>query len=118
MKNLRFVSAVMCFLLNGAAYAQEPDEPQPNARVMGPGPGKTLTPSRPAVKPADSAAAVASAIGLIPSARGYGPFLAICALHANSDRLAGPPSPRLQRLEQLQFDRKPSTILKAWAEAS
>jgi hypothetical protein len=66
--------------------------------------------------PADTAGAAATALALLPSPGGYGPLLAAYGYHTFSQRASIPESPRLARLNQLQFDRRPSTILKAWSK--
>lgn len=45
-----------------------------------------------------------------------GAILALCTWHAHTPAAAVPDSPRLVRLRQLQFDRRPSSILKVWAQ--
>ena len=64
--------------------------------------------------PADVAKKAASAVGL-GSARGVGPLLVLSSAQIGFDGATATPSPRLARLTQLQFDRRPSTILKTWA---
>jgi hypothetical protein len=71
-------------------------------------------PSPPAaLSPAATAAMAASAVGLLSADRASGPLLAITAIAARQP--PRPDSPRMTRLKQLQFDRRPSTTLKAWA---
>lgn len=82
-------------------------------------PGNGQGPGAPGVSAPASAkmdpAAAASAVGL-GLARRAGPLLALSSLHASAQRAAAPESPRLARLKQLQFDRRPSTVLKVWAK--
>jgi hypothetical protein len=102
-------------LVVAAALAAQAQVPVPGV------PGRTARPAAvpaaaAAPSPADTAATAASVVGLLGSGRGRGPLLAVAVLHARARQATAPPSPRLVRLQQLPFDRRPSAILKAWAE--
>ncbi len=68
-----------------------------------------------APRPTAAAATAAATVGLLGSPRSGGPILAVASFIARTPLAAVPESPRLARLKQLPFDRRPSTILKTWA---
>jgi hypothetical protein len=77
----------------------------------------TVVPATPAApSPEETAATAASAVALLGSARGCAPLLTISGLHVRAQQASAPESPRMTRLKQLQYDRRPSTILKAWTK--
>jgi hypothetical protein len=114
---MRYRILLVPLLLSVAALAvqgQDPGRPPvvPKGGETPPGvPPVSALPS-----PADTAATACSAVGLLGAEESCGPLLAVTILRARAQLAAAPPSPRLTRLRQLQFDRRPSAILKAWAQ--
>jgi hypothetical protein len=87
----------------------------------GGGPGKSGPPGTdPDAKPAEPApptpAAAASTVGLLGTPHTGGPYLAVSAFHVCMHLASLSETPRMTRLKQLQFDRRPSTILKMWSK--
>ncbi len=93
-----------------------PDQPQPMGNV----PGLPTLPgapnASPAPSPATTAATAASVVGLLGSPLARGPLHAVVVFRARMPQAPTPDSPRMVRLKQLTFDRRPSAILKAWAQ--
>lgn len=58
----------------------------------------------------------AGVVGIFGGAGGIGPFPSVAAMQFWGSRIVLPESPRMTRLKQLAFDRRPSAMLKAWAE--
>jgi hypothetical protein len=112
MKSRLLLIGLLASLLASAVPGQVPSPLPGKPAGLGAPPGKPAVASAPS--PADTARAAASALGLLRARPSGNSLLALAILRAQAFP-AAPPSPRLTRLTQLQFDRRPSTILKAWA---
>ena len=62
------------------------------------------------------AATAASTLGLLGGSAGLGSRVAVSALYRYAPIADAPETPRMTRLKQLQFDRRPATILNVWVE--
>jgi hypothetical protein len=110
------VVAVAGITTNAQVVPIMPDEPPPMGNVPGMPPNAPGAPNAsPAPNPANTAATAASVVGLLGSPSRRGPLLAAVVLRARLPQTPTPDSPRMMRLKQLTFDRRPSAILKAWA---
>jgi hypothetical protein len=108
---MKYPILLATLLLSATALAVQGQAP---AR-LGPRPATGVAGASAAPSPAHVKATAASTVGLLGSVSGYGPLLAVSALNARTGQAAAPESLRLARLMQLPFDRRPSTILRAWS---
>jgi hypothetical protein len=107
--------AAAALALRGQPPGKVPGVP-PDMEIVVGVPGMPGVPGAPATaNPADMATTAASAMGLLGSGHRCDRLRALVVLQARVSQAAAPPSPRLARLTQLQFDRRPSTVLKSWA---
>lgn len=112
MKYLLFLTTLLWLAAALAVQAQVPAAPI----VNGPPGIVKAGPAAPPASPAEAPMMAASVVGMLGGARGVGPLLAVSSYHVRSKRPTATNNPRLPRLTQLQFDRRPSSILKAWAQ--
>src|SRR5690242_18363332 len=79
-------------------------------------PARIVAPGAPVANSAASqvntAARAASTVGFLSGANGVGNIVALSLVHVGANPQGVGVSPRMARLGQLQFDRRPSTILK------